>query len=266
MLAVIGGTGLQTMPESLLRAEHNVDTVYGAPSSAIAEVEVSGQAVMFLARHGQNQDIPPHRINYRANIKALKHIGVTDIIAVAAVGGVNVDLGVGDLLVPDQLIDYSWGRESTFFDGDMAASELATGRRHVDFTYPYDGGLCRQLEIASASIDRKLHKGGMYACMQGPRLETAAEVRRLRADGVDVVGMTGMPEAILAREIDIRYACLALVVNKAAGMMDSVLSEEEIMAECHRGSADIISLLASLVSERSGIGSLAPENKQKETS
>lgn len=265
-IAIIGGTGLQKMEGVTALAQHHVETDYGTPSSPIEEMRLSStdveNSLFFLARHGLDQQIPPHLINYRANIRALCDLGVTSVLAVTAVGGVKEGMALGDLAVPDQLIDYSWGRESTYFDG------VRCGRRHIDFTYPYTQSLrdalinagnsleptnslerINSLEPVNSSQGRKLHAGGVYGCTQGPRLETAAEVLKLRSDGVDLVGMTGMPEAALARELTMDYACLSLVVNPAAGLSGVELSEHEIEQECHRAGTDICQLLARAVSE-----------------
>lgn len=257
-IAVIGGTGLQTMPDARHILTHNIETQYSDFPVLIEEVEAGHVQFFFLARHGVQQQIPPHRINYRANISALSQLGIEAILAVTAVGGVKQEFGTGDLVVPDQIIDYTWGRESTFFDGvgldgvaiDGVALDriVKRGRRHIDFTYPYTDSLRTSLLVAGTSaISRTVHDGGVYACTQGPRLETAAEVQRLKSAGVDVIGMTGMPEAALARELDINYASLSVVVNPAAGLSGIELSEQEIEEECRLAAADISTLLVSAI-------------------
>ncbi|MEI7447011.1 MAG: S-methyl-5'-thioinosine phosphorylase, partial [Burkholderiales bacterium] len=159
--------------------------------------------------------IPPHQINYRANLWALHHVGATSVLAVATVGGIRADCGPGVLAVPDQIVDYTHGRKSTFFEGPDSPVT------HVDFTRPYDEALRERLLRAAASAGEPIVAGGTYGCTQGPRLETAAEIRRLERDGCDLVGMTGMPEAVLARELGLPYAVLAVVANHAAGLGDS---------------------------------------------
>ncbi len=171
---------------------------------------------MFLARHGYGHTLAPHEINYRANIWALKELKVDGVIAVATVGGIRADLVPGSLVLPDQIIDYTHSRKSTFFEG----SEMPV--THVDFTQPYSRALRARLLAASGECNEKLFDGAVYACTQGPRLETAAEIERIAREGGDVVGMTGMPEAVLAREAGLEYASLAVVINHAAGRGDSV--------------------------------------------
>lgn len=240
---------MQTMPDAELLCAHQVETEYSDFPLNIGEVQINNCRFFFLGRHGAEQQIPPHLINYRANISALSKLGVKSILAVTAVGGIRSDLGVGDLLIPDQIIDYTWGRESTFFDGLTEAGIRQGGRRHIDFTYPYSHILRDSLLKAGGLVtNRKVHDGGVYACTQGPRLETAAEVVRLKSDGADVVGMTGMPEAALARELELDYASLSLVVNPAAGLAELELSEQEIEEECRSAFSDISQLLVSAVS------------------
>jgi 5'-methylthioadenosine phosphorylase len=171
--------------------------------------------VAFLARHGYGHTITPHEVNYRANIWALKTEGASDIISVASVGGIGEGFGPGVLAVPDQLIDYTWGRKQTFFDG---GEKPVT---HIDFTHPYTGQTRQMLLSAAAACGERVTDGGVYAATQGPRLETGAEVNRLERDGADLIGMTGMPEAALARELGLNYATLAVVVNHAAGRGNS---------------------------------------------
>ena len=216
MLAIIGGSGL-TQLASLQTTHHRaVRTPYGEPSGPITFGSIGACEVAFLARHGYGHTIPPHEVNYRANIWALKAEGVTEIVSVASVGGIRADLGPGILTVPHQLIDYTWGRHQTFFDGGEAPVT------HVDFTHPYSPEMRRRLLQAAIACDEKIVDGAVYAATQGPRLETAAEVDRLERDGADIVGMTGMPEAVLARELGLRYATIAVVVNHSAGRGDSI--------------------------------------------
>lgn len=211
MLAIIGGSGLSELPNVSITRRQVVRTPYGEPSCGLTFGEINGLEVVFLARHGYAHSLQPHEINYRANIWALAEQKVSRIIAVASVGGIRADLTPGTLVVPDQLIDYTYGRSNTYFEGAMETI------RHIDFTDPYspDARACILLAAKRQSIT--VVDGGTYACTQGPRLETAAEVRRLEGDGADMVGMTGMPEAALARELGVPYASLCLVGNYAAG-------------------------------------------------
>lgn len=188
------------------------------------EGELEGCEIAFLHRHGTPSRIPPHRINYRANIAALTAVGCDRIIAVAAVGGIRADLAPGTVVIPDQILDYTWGRAHTFFEEDLDSPV------HVDFTRPYDEALAAALADAAAGAGVAVAFGGTYACTQGPRLESAAEIDRLERDGADVVGMTGMPEAALAREAGVAYAHLAVVVNEAAGRAPGPIRVEAIAA------------------------------------
>lgn len=213
-LALIGGTGLYQFPGLEQVERHAVDTPYGAPSDALVLGRVGDKRVAFLARHGESHTIPPHRVNYRANVWALHHVGARRLIGVNAVGGIRADMGPRVLAVPDQIIDYTHGRLTSY--SDLAGAEV----RHIDFSAPYSAALRRQLLDAAAQAGVAVVDGGCYGATQGPRLETCAEIARLRRDGCDLVGMTGMPEAALARELELDYACLALVANWAAGCGD----------------------------------------------
>lgn len=240
-LAIIGGTGLTRLPAfSELRREA-VETVWGRASSDLIYGCLYGADIVFLARHGEQHTIPPHRINYRANIQALKDAGVSAIIAAAAVGGIRADLGPGKLCVPHQLIDYSHGRPGTFFEDDLAHVT------HIDFSQPYTHALRERLLDAGVRVGLRVVDGGVYGCTQGPRLETPAEITRMERDGCDVVGMTGMPEAALAREADLDYACCAVVANWAAGKTDRDISMAEIEDNLRLGMADLARLLEALL-------------------
>ena len=217
-LAIIGGSGIYTLEFLVDVTQQQVDTPYGATSAPLLSGKTtSGQPLFFLTRHGPNHSMAPHEINYRANIWALKEIGATDILAVNAVGGIGTQMAPTCLAVPSQLIDYSWGREHTFVGNGNAVD-------HIDFTHPYSQQLRQLLLDAAKDAAVEVVGDGTYACTQGPRLETAAEVRKLAADGCDLVGMTGMPEAALARELSLGYASLCCVVNWAAGLSDQELS------------------------------------------
>lgn len=216
MLAVIGGSGLSQLASLEVVRREVVRTPYGEPSATLVFGRIGAQEVVFLARHGHGHTIPPHRVNYRANLWALvKAAGAEGILSVASVGGIRADLGPGALVLPHQIIDYTWGRQQTFFDGGDASVV------HVDFTEPYDRALRERLLCAADAAGIGLPGAAVYAATQGPRLETAAEIERLARDGADIVGMTGMPEAVLARELNVPYAALCAVANWAAGRGDS---------------------------------------------
>lgn len=210
-LAIIGGTGVYAFPGLKRSERHALTTRWGAPSSDVVTGVVAGRRIAFLARHGERHTIAPHRINYRANIDALVQLGVHRVLGVNAVGGIRSDLGPRVIAVPDQLIDYTTGRVSSFCDADGEPVQ------HVEFGEPYAGALRRAVLAAAARADAAAVDGGCYGVTQGPRLETRAEIGRMRRDGCDLVGMTGMPEAALARERGLEYACVAVVANWAAG-------------------------------------------------
>lgn len=215
MLAIIGGSGLTQLSNLDVSRRQVARTPYGEPSGALTFGRICGREVIFLARHGYGHAIPPHMVNYRANIWALKEYGATHIVSVASVGGIRDDLNPGDIVIPHQIIDYTWGRKSTYFDGH------GTAVVHVDFTEPYDASLRQRLIEASRRAGVEVKDGGVYGATQGPRLETAAEICRYDRDGVHLVGMTGMPEAVLARELALPYAAINLVANHAAGRGES---------------------------------------------
>jgi 5'-methylthioadenosine phosphorylase len=215
MLAVIGGSGLSKLATLEVTQRKVVRTPHGEPSGALTFGRIRGQALVFLARHGYGHTVAPHEVNYRANMWALKEEGVSGVVSVASVGGIRRDVLPGALLVPDQIIDYTWGRRSTFFEGAGAPVT------HIDFTEPYTESLRQRILAAARACGEAILEGGTYAATQGPRLETAAEINRLERDGCDVVGMTGMPEAALARELELEYAAIAVSANFAAGRGDS---------------------------------------------
>ncbi len=212
--AIIAGSGFGGLASG---SGQQLVTAYGVPSAPVRELEIGGRAVLFLARHGDALAIPPHRINYRANAAALKLAGAASIIALNTVGAIRPEHGPGTLAVPAQLIDYTYARDHSIHDGSSAILD------HIDFTEPFCPRLRRGLLEAAAAAGVPCHDGGVYAVTQGPRLETAAEVDRLERDGADFIGMTAMPEASLARELGMRYACLSLVVNRAAGRGESAI-------------------------------------------
>lgn len=242
-LAIIGGTGLYTFPGLQNVQRHFVSTAFGAPSSAIVTGELDGRHIAFLARHGEDHLLAPHRVNYRANVRALYELGVRRIVGVNAVGGIRTDMWPRALAVPDQIIDYTHGRLDSFCDVEGAKVE------HVDFSEPYSAGLRDELLAAAGRAGIAVVDGGCYGVTQGPRLETRAEIARMRHDGCDLVGMTGMPEAVLARELSMDYAGLALVANWAAGCGDEAsISLPEIFANLETATAQVPPIITALLS------------------
>ncbi|HEX6154769.1 MAG TPA: S-methyl-5'-thioinosine phosphorylase [Burkholderiales bacterium] len=215
MLAIIGGSGLTQLSSLEVGRRKVVRTPYGDPSGALTFGRIGACEVVFLARHGYGHTIVPHEVNYRANVWALREEGADSIISVASVGGIRNDIWPGTLVLPHQVIDYTWGRASTYFEGPGQPVN------HIDYTEPYSRALRERILRAAAAIGERITDGGVYAATQGPRLETAAEITRLERDGADLVGMTGMPEAALARELGLEYAAIAVVANYAAGRGDS---------------------------------------------
>lgn len=240
-LAVIGGSGFYQLGLGPQTAVHRVATPYGGVE--VSEEPTSAGRVLFLPRHGSGHTIAPHRINYRANVWALHSLAAPAVIAINAVGGITPGMIAGRFVVPDQLIDYSWGREHTFFDGSHDLNH------HVDFTHPFDAALSQLLARSATACNVEFRHGGVYGCTQGPRLETAAEIRRMQRDGCDIVGMTGMPEAGLAREMGLRYAMLALVVNRAAGVGDGVVTIEAMREVLLQGGDTIRRILSQFLAE-----------------
>jgi 5'-methylthioinosine phosphorylase len=238
MLAIIGGSGLYSLGEDFqLGDQLPQQTPYGETSAAPLLGSWQDMELVFLPRHGEGHSVPPHAVNYRANLWSLKQAGVSRLIAVNAVGGISADMAPRSLAVPRQLIDYSSGREHSFFDG-------RDGRvQHVDFSEPYSAGLRASLLQAGTQLGLSLLDAGTYGCTNGPRFETAAEIERMRRDGCSMVGMTGMPEAGLARELEIEYACVAMSVNWAAGVAQGDISMAEIMTNLEHGVAALRPLL-----------------------
>ncbi len=244
MLAVIGGSGLGSLRGEVRALEMETIEAIRTPFGGPVQVDVCrlGQKkIAFLPRHAAGNRIPAHKVNYRANLWALHSLGVNRIIATNTVGGISADLAPGAMAVPEQLIDYTWGRECSFFDGADEAP------RHIDFTWPYDGGLRKALRSAAERVGKPIKFGGVYGAMQGPRLETAAEIARLRRDGCDMVGMTGMPEAVLARELNVTYACLALSVNWAAGLGRDVIDMKDIRRVHGFGTVELIGVIEAFL-------------------
>jgi 5'-methylthioinosine phosphorylase len=243
LLAIIGGTGLYSLA-GLEDVQTLVPTTpYGEPSGPLRVGRIGSARVAFLARHGEGHALPPHRINYRANLSALHALGARRVLALNTVGGITERYPPRALGAPDQLIDYTWGRVSTFCE------EAGTPVQHVDFTDPYTPALRSELIAAARRCDIDLVDGGCYGATQGPRLETRAEIVRMRRDGCDLVGMTGMPEAALARELGLDYACLVLVANWAAGCdpAEAEITMDDVLANVAAASEPLPRLLQALL-------------------
>jgi len=240
-LAIIGGTGLTSLEGLEIRRREMVHTPWGEPSGPVIHGALDGREVAFIARHGSRHTIPPHEVNYRANVWALNDAGITDVLAVAAVGAIDPALAPGTLVFPDQIVDYTWGRGHTFFEG--ALDHVV----HVDFTWPYDHALRARVVAAARAAGVDFTDGGTYAATQGPRLESAAEIDRLERDGCQLVGMTGMPEAALARELGMAYVHCAVVANPAAGRGQGEITMEQIRAQLQGGMQQVRRLLRALV-------------------
>lgn len=240
-VAIIGGSGLTELNGLTIIEKRSVDTPFGEPSSDLLIGDYAASQVVFLPRHGAGHRIPPHKINYRANIWALKQAGVKQVIAVAAVGGISQNMGPGVLAIPDQIIDYTHGREQSFFSDDFSSD------KHIDFSFPYSQILRDSLLGAAKQADIALVDYGTYGAVQGPRLETAAEIKRMANDGCSMVGMTGMPEACLAREAELDYACVALSANWAAGLSSQPITMTEIEQTVAGGMDKIKALIATVL-------------------
>lgn len=240
-IAIIGGTGLASFPGLKIIRKEVVRTPYGTPSGPITYGEYYGKSIIFLPRHGSRHTIPPHMVNYRANIWALHEKQVKRVVAVAAVGGIHKEIYPTRIVIPDQIIDYTWGRLHTFFEKDLPQV------KHIDFSKPYDSTLRGQLIEAATLAKIDVYQGGVYAAMQGPRLETAAEINKLERDGCDIVGMTGMPEAALARELDLSYAHCAISVNWAAGRTEELITLEAIRGATEKGMEKVRLLLGKMM-------------------
>ena len=236
-VAIIGGTGLASLHGLEITHREIMQTPFGEPSGILTRGRYCGHDVIFLPRHGTGHNIPPHKVNYRANIWVLKEAGIKNVIAVNAVGGIHPDMGPGSLVIPDQIIDYTWSRINTFFEDSLSTVV------HVDFTEPYCEDLRQHLIQGASKAGLAILDQATYGATQGPRLETAAEIDRLERDGCDIVGMTGMPEAVLARELGLCYASVSLVVNRAAGRGTGAITMDEIEQNLNRGVEQVRRLL-----------------------
>ena len=235
--AVIGGTGLESYPGLVVTGERRSVTAFGEPSAPLVFGEVAGRSVVFLSRHGPDHAIAPHRINYRANLRALRDAGVERIFAVAAVGGIAPGLEPGAIVVPDQIVDYTVSRTNTFFEHERVV--------HVDMTHPYTPELRNRLLRGAAVAGIEVHDGGVYGATEGPRFETTAEIDRMERDGCAVVGMTAMPEAALARELGMEYAACAVVSNAAAGRGPAEITMDDVYENLERGMQGVRRILAA---------------------
>lgn len=235
--AIIGGSGLTQIESINIIETKFYHTPYGDPSSACVFGKLNDQQVIFLARHGDPHTLAPHKINYRANLWALKEAGAEQIIAIAAVGGITSAMKPASIAIPEQIIDYSYGREHTYLAEDAAPVQ------HIDFSYPYHEALRQKLMNSAQSLNLNVQQRGVYGCTQGPRLETAAEILRMQRDGCDLVGMTGMPEAALARELKIPYICCAVIANWAAGKSTGEITMPEIILNLKQGMNNVEQLL-----------------------
>lgn len=242
-LAIIGGTGLTSINDLQITNREVMTTPYGEPSGPLVHGELYSQQVMFLPRHGSGHNIPPHKVNYRANIWALKEAAAENIIAINAVGAIRHDMVPASLIIPDQIIDYTWSRTNTFFEEGL--SHVV----HIDFTEPYCETLRQDLINSAQSAALDVFKQGTYAATQGPRLETAAEINRLEKDGCHIVGMTGMPEAALARELELCYASIAVVANMGAGRGEGEITMKEIDINLSSGMEKVKQLLRQVISD-----------------
>ncbi|MEE9345353.1 MAG: S-methyl-5'-thioinosine phosphorylase [Methylococcales bacterium] len=240
-IAIIGGSGLTQLGGFILSHQEIIETPWGDPSAPLFFGSLAGKQIIFLPRHGAEHSIAPHKINYRANIWALNQAGVQSIIAIAAVGGIHSEAQPASIVIPDQIIDYSWGRASTYFEDPQ------TPVTHIDFSWPYSESLRKKLINTAKNSGISVIPSGVYGCTQGPRLETAAEIVRMEKDGCTLVGMTGMPEAALARELEINYVCCAVVANIAAGKTDQVITMDEIEKHLHTGINNTYQLLQAFL-------------------
>ncbi|CAK0738068.1 S-methyl-5'-thioinosine phosphorylase [Gammaproteobacteria bacterium] len=257
-LAIIGGSGLTSLPGlEITDVEEKVSTPYGEPSGPLTHGRLHDHEIIFLPRHGVEHLLPPHRVNYRANLWALKEAGIHRILAVNAVGGIHPELSPGRIAIPDQIIDYTFDRAHTYFDGGpdlvssptRAFSEKAVIQvTHVDFTDPYCMALRARLLAAAALAEVNVYFGGTYGATQGPRLESRAEIDRMERDGCHMVGMTGMPEAALARELGLCYACCAVVANWAAGRgVEAVIEIATIERVLHSAMDQVRAVMEPLI-------------------
>lgn len=240
-IAIIGGTGLTSLTDLEITGREIMQSNYGEPSGPLTRGTLMGKDILFLPRHGYGHTIPPHKVNYRANIAVLQEAGAEHIIAVNAVGGISPDMPPGTIVIPDQIIDYTWSRQHTFFE------EGLNNVVHIDFTQPYCESLRQKLGEVAQQNDINVITSATYGATQGPRLETTAEINRLDRDGCHIVGMTGMPEAALARELELCYASISVVANMAAGRGEGEITMQEIEANLGNGMQQVRQLLEAVI-------------------
>lgn len=236
-IAIIGGTGVYDPKIFSSVRDEIINTSYGPVKVMVGSYQ--GKDIAFLARHGSDHSVPPHLINYRGNIAALKELGVKNIFATAAVGSLNMDMEPGQFVFIDQFLDFTKGRPSTFVED---------GVTHTDMTQPYCSELRSLLSDTAKKIGLEYHKGGTYVCTEGPRFETAAEIRMFRHFGGDLVGMTSVPEVVLAREAEICYSSIAIVTNYAAGISPRKLSHQEVLDVMDDSAENVRSLIMQAIS------------------
>ncbi len=247
-LAIIGGSLLKQINSLSNTSEELVKTPFGLPSDNFISGDIDGLDVVYFNRHGISHHIAPHQINYKANMFALKLLEVTHIIAITAVGGITEKMSPMKWVLPDQIIDYTHGRIHTYNDGNDKEVQ------HIDFSYPFDEVLRNHLVSAAKMEAGECEPQATYGVTQGPRLETVAEIKRMQCDGCDIVGMTAMPEAAFARELEMKYATLSLVVNWAAGKGGSdgvaaeIISMDEIRQRISQGSDTTERIIQNVVS------------------
>ena len=243
-IGIIGGSGLYELPGFNLEETRKIETPFGEPSDVYRLGTLGDRKVVFLPRHASRHNIPPHQVNYRANIFGMQHLEVERIIAVSAVGGIHSDFTPGDLVVPDQIIDMTKNRKNTFYEGEPVT--------HVDFTEPFCSGLQREIATAADKLGIALHSGGTYLCVEGPRYETAAEIRFFASIGAGLVGMTAMPEAVLARELGLCYSLVSVVTNPAAGISKEKLNTDEVVVVMQQSLDRVKELLKVTANQMTG--------------
>ncbi|QWK19412.1 MAG: S-methyl-5'-thioadenosine phosphorylase [Hydrogenobacter thermophilus] len=257
MIGIIGGSGLYHLEGAGTVKEVSISTPFGEPSSSILILELDGKKVAFLSRHGKGHIYPPHLVPYRANIWALKELGVSRILSVSAVGGIKESLSPGDYVVISDFIDLTKGRESTFYEGirsrkvdgdDLVSRLLREGKVvHIDVSEAY----CPQMrDVLCAVLERlklSFHSQGVYACTEGPRFETPSEIKAIKILGGDVVGMTGYPEVVLSRELGMCYSSLCVVTNPAAGVSKHRLTSQEVIELMKRKEEELKKVIAEFV-------------------
>ena len=257
MIGIIGGSGLYELEGFEILQRVRLRTPFGEPSSQVVVAQVEGKKLFFISRHGEGHVYPPHKVPYRANLWAFKELGVKRVLSVSAVGGINRNFKPGDFVVVDDLLDFTKGREDTYYEGkfslpvsgeDPVARLLREGKVvHIDASQVYCPQMRSLLVDALKSLKLPYHASGVYACTEGPRFETPAEIRRIEKAGGDVVGMTGYPEAVLARELTMCYASLCVVTNPAAGIAGYRLTSQEVIDLMKARERDIVSLIIQFV-------------------